>query len=102
MEEDPNFQEAMEQMWMDLDKRDQPLDTIGEPTAWEMASEVLTSKETPEQIKKANYVMSWYDKLNPNQQKALDKWLAAFKDRIENVATQLGLDWQNYEVRKAA
>lgn len=102
MEEDPNFQEAMKQVWEHLDKNDQPLDTIGEPTAWEIAWEFLINNETPKQIKKANYVMSWYDKLNPKQQEALNGWLVAFKDRIENVATQLWLNQQNYEAKKVA
>jgi hypothetical protein len=102
MKEDPSFQEAMKQVWEHLDKKDQPLDTIGEPAAWEIASEMLTNKETSKQIEKANYVISWYDKLNPNQQTALNEWLKDFKERIENVATQLGLDHESYEVRKAA
>ena len=92
MEEDPNFQEAMKQVWEHLDKNDQPLNKIGEPKAWEMAWEALMQKETPKQIKKVNYVMSKYDRLNPSQQEALNEWLATFKERIENVAKDLGLD----------
>jgi hypothetical protein len=30
-------------------------------------------KETPKQIKKVNYVMSKYDRLNPSQQEALNE-----------------------------
>lgn len=101
MEEDPNFKEAMKQAWKHLDNN-QPLNTLGEPTAWKIASEALAEKVTQQQVEKANYVITWYDKLNPNQQEILNRWLAAFKDRIENVATQLGLNLQNYEVRKAA
>ncbi len=92
MEEDPNFQAAMKQMWKSLDKNDQPLNQIPEPEAWEKTSEILTSIETPKQIKKINYVMSKYDRLNPSQQEALNKWLATFKERIENVARDLGLN----------
>jgi hypothetical protein len=36
--------------------------------------------------------MSKYDRLNPSQQEALNEWLATFKERIENVAKDLGLD----------
>ncbi len=92
MEEDPNFQAAMKQMWKSLDKNDQPLNQIPEPEAWEKTSEILTSIETQKQIEKANYVISWYDKLSPDQQAALNKWLAIFKERIENVARDLGLN----------
>lgn len=92
MEEDPNFQAAMKQMWKSLDKNDQPLNQIPEPEAWEKTSEILTSIETQKQIEKANYVISWYDKLSSDQQAALNKWLAIFKERIENVARDLGLN----------
>ena len=92
MEEDPYFKEAMKQVWEHLDRNDQPLNTIEEPTASEMAWEVLMQKETPKQIKKINYVMSKYYRLNPSQQEALNKWLATFKEKIENVARDLGLD----------
>ncbi len=96
MEEDPNFQEAMKQVWEHLDKNDQPLDAIGEPDAWKMAWEVLGNNETQKQLSKIGYVVSsGYDMLNPNQQEALNKWLADFKDWIENVALILGIDQRN-------
>jgi hypothetical protein len=47
-------------------------------------------------LSKIGYVVSsGYDMLNPNQQEALNKWLADFKDWIENVALILGIDQRN-------
>lgn len=92
MGEDPNFQEAMKQVWMHLDNSDQPLDAIGEPTAWEIVSKALTNKETSKQIENANFVMPRKDELNPRQQKALDDRSRYTKTSIENLANQLGLD----------
>lgn len=92
MEEDLNFKEAVKQMWMNLDMKDQSLNALGEPEAWNEASKVLNNKEAKKQIREGNFVMSSIDKLSPSQQKALDDRSNYTRASIENLARDLGLD----------
>ncbi len=90
MQEDQNFQKAMEEIWKHVDDSNKSLDEREEPDAWEYAVNIVKDPASQQQITNIIKVYrDWYDSLNSDQKDALDKNLKLFKDDITNIFKHL-------------